>query len=70
MNLITDLTQVVAGTRECRGWGQDVCSFSSEQDLTRISYDFDEHKSTIPTAAILQLLQDWLVYLRQHPQPA
>ena len=70
MDVIANLAQVSAGTQEDYGWGQDACSFTSEQERTYINYDFDKHTITIPTTEILQLLRDWLAYLQQQPQAA
>ena len=67
---IAKIEEVIAGTRDGWGWGEDDCAFSSEADLTYINYDFDQHMITIPTAEILQLLRDWLAYLQQQPQAA
>ena len=70
VKLIPELEQVLAGTSDGCGWGDDNCSFSSEADLTYINYDFDQHMITIPTAEILRLLRDWLAYLQRQPQAA
>jgi len=65
VELIADLEQVLAGTLDTYPWGYDFCSYFSEADFTYIDDDLDECVRTIPTADIVQLLRDWLVYLQQ-----
>ncbi|MFM8913508.1 MAG: hypothetical protein ACKOE6_11435 [Flammeovirgaceae bacterium] len=61
---IRNIEKVMKGEKKKYSFGgSDACLVEVEPTTCRVAYDFGEKETTVPTKALLELLQDWKAFL-------
>lgn len=66
-DVIKNIGEVVSGKADLYSFGgSDYCIIDVRKDTSSVQYDFGENETQVSTNEILELLNDWLGFLKKH----